>query len=323
MLAMLTGMVVGLGGDAVAHKVLGVGGFSKTLIGYLVAMASVRFALENPLARLAVVASGPAHRERLIGLTGSRSHAEDWQPAALPVQARSNTPQPAFSESRPSPSSSGRNRILLAHAGLWLAGMAGIGYGTRTGGHRGRPRDNSPISGRERSPLPSSRQLTAFHRISEIMQAEDVGPNTFNTIAREISQMSGFPIVTIELCDFERAMMSIRGSHGFLPGDLPTPFEMPMDVTFSGEVAQTGKTLVETQASTRREFATPFLRELKVEVFICAPILLWMTCTAANPNTSFTWVWQSSPQAWGLTGWWGFTSMSMTSRMLTGRLISA
>ena len=82
------------------------------------------------------------------------------------------------------------------------------------------------------------------------MQAEDVGPNTFNTIAREISQMSGFPIVTIELCDFERAMMSIRGSHGFLPGDLPTPFEMPMDVTFSGEVAQTGKTLVETQAVT-------------------------------------------------------------------------
>ena len=69
MLAMLTGMVVGLGGDAVAHKVLGVGGFSKTLIGYLVAMASVRFALENPLARLAVVALASATNTVLfIGL---------------------------------------------------------------------------------------------------------------------------------------------------------------------------------------------------------------------------------------------------------------
>ena len=59
-LGMVTGMIAGLGGDSVSGGILGVGGFSKTLIGYLVGMASVRLSLENPLARLAVVAVASA-----------------------------------------------------------------------------------------------------------------------------------------------------------------------------------------------------------------------------------------------------------------------
>jgi rod shape-determining protein MreD len=59
-LGMVTGMIAGLGGDAVGGGILGVGGFSKTLIGYLVGAASVRLSLENPLARLSVVAVASA-----------------------------------------------------------------------------------------------------------------------------------------------------------------------------------------------------------------------------------------------------------------------
>ena len=59
-LGMVTGMIAGLGGDAVAGGILGVGGFTKTLIGYLVGAASVRLSLENPLARLSVVAIASA-----------------------------------------------------------------------------------------------------------------------------------------------------------------------------------------------------------------------------------------------------------------------
>jgi rod shape-determining protein MreD len=59
-LGMITGMIAGLGGDAVGGGILGVGGFSKTLIGYLVGAASVRLSLENPLARLSVVAVASA-----------------------------------------------------------------------------------------------------------------------------------------------------------------------------------------------------------------------------------------------------------------------
>ncbi len=59
-LGMTTGMIAGLGEDAVQGGILGVGGFSKTLIGYLVGVASVRLSLENPLARLSVVAVASA-----------------------------------------------------------------------------------------------------------------------------------------------------------------------------------------------------------------------------------------------------------------------
>ena len=59
-LGMVTGMIAGLGGDEVGGGILGVGGFSKTLIGYLVGVASVRLSLENPLARLSVVALASA-----------------------------------------------------------------------------------------------------------------------------------------------------------------------------------------------------------------------------------------------------------------------
>jgi rod shape-determining protein MreD len=59
-LGMLIGVALGIGGDAVIGGVLGVGGFSKTLIGYLVAMASIKLSLENPLARVAVVAVASA-----------------------------------------------------------------------------------------------------------------------------------------------------------------------------------------------------------------------------------------------------------------------
>src|SRR4029453_1280315 len=54
-LGMVAGLLAGLGGDAIGGGILGVGGFSKTLIGYLVGAASVRLSLENPLARLSVM----------------------------------------------------------------------------------------------------------------------------------------------------------------------------------------------------------------------------------------------------------------------------
>lgn len=68
-IGMVTGMISGLGGDAVGGGVLGVGGFSKTLIGYLVGAASVRLSLENPLARLSVVAvASAANTVLFVGL---------------------------------------------------------------------------------------------------------------------------------------------------------------------------------------------------------------------------------------------------------------
>jgi rod shape-determining protein MreD len=59
-LGMLVGTVSGIGFDIIGAGILGVRGFTKTLIGYLVAVTSIKFSLENPFARLAVVAVAAA-----------------------------------------------------------------------------------------------------------------------------------------------------------------------------------------------------------------------------------------------------------------------
>lgn len=118
----------------------------------------------------------------------------------------------------------------------------------------------------------ANRQLAAFHVISEIMQSDEPGTEVFNAIAREIAEMTGFPVVAIELCDFQRAVMIYCGSHGLTLDGFPEPLEIPMDVTPSGRVAQTGQVLVETDASFQRECAAPFFRQLAAETYVCVPI---------------------------------------------------
>ena len=132
---------------------------------------------------------------------------------------------------------------------------------------------HEPAEPREAELLWRNRQLTAFQRISEVMLADEKEQTIFDTIAREASEMTGFPMVAIELCDFDREVMIYRGVHGIDLNGLPKPFEVPMDVTLSGKVAHTGKALVETEAGRCRENAAPILRELAIETFVCVPIL--------------------------------------------------
>ena len=117
-----------------------------------------------------------------------------------------------------------------------------------------------------------NRELTAFHRISEVMLSGQSAQSIFDTIARETSGMTDFPMVAIELCDFERAVMVYRGAHGIPLHEMPSPFEVPMDVSLSGQVAHTGEPLVECNISDRREYAAPILRMLGVQTFVCVPI---------------------------------------------------
>jgi len=125
---------------------------------------------------------------------------------------------------------------------------------------------------REAELLWRNRQLTAFQRISEVMLTDVPEQTLFDTIAREASEMTGFPMVAIELCDFDRSVMVYRGVHGINLAGLPQPFEIPMDVTLSGRVAHTGETLVETDAARCREISAPILRQLGMETIVCLPI---------------------------------------------------
>jgi PAS domain S-box-containing protein len=117
-----------------------------------------------------------------------------------------------------------------------------------------------------------NRELTAFHRISEVMLSGKPEQEIFDTIAREASGMTDFPMVSIELCDFERAVMVYRGAYGIPLHEMPTPFEVPMDVSLSGQVAYSGEILVEQNVSDCREYAAPILRLLGVRTFVCVPI---------------------------------------------------
>ena len=124
----------------------------------------------------------------------------------------------------------------------------------------------------ERELFWQNRELTTFHRISEVMLSGQSTQSIFDTIARETSGMTDFPMVAIELCDFERAVMIYRGAHGIPLHEMPTPFEVPMDVSISGQVAHTGEPLVEHNIADRREYAAPILRLLGVQTFVCVPI---------------------------------------------------
>jgi len=124
----------------------------------------------------------------------------------------------------------------------------------------------------EQELLWQNRELTAFHRISEVMLSGQSTELIFDTIARETSEMTDFPMVAIELCDFDRAIMIYRGAYGIPLNEMPSPFEVPMDVSLSGQVAHSGEALVEYDVSSRREYAAPILRLLGVQTFVCVPI---------------------------------------------------
>ena len=58
--AVIVGTGAGLSVDALSGGVLGTNGFTKTLIGFLVAMLATRVNVENPLARIPVIAGASA-----------------------------------------------------------------------------------------------------------------------------------------------------------------------------------------------------------------------------------------------------------------------
>ncbi len=117
-----------------------------------------------------------------------------------------------------------------------------------------------------------NRELSALHRVSEIMLSGQAEQEIFDAIAGKIAGVTEFPMASIELCDFDRAVMIYRGTCGIPLADMPTPFEVPMDVSLSGEVAYSGSVLIETDTSLRRELAAPVLKRLGVQTFVCVPI---------------------------------------------------
>ena len=95
-----------------------------------------------------------------------------------------------------------------------MAGLLGVGLGNQFGRKRGRGRavadrtkGGAGAGGSKQESPQRDRKLAGFHRLSKIMQSDEAGEAVFNAIAREAAEMTGFPIATIELCEYQRAAM--------------------------------------------------------------------------------------------------------------------
>jgi rod shape-determining protein MreD len=80
-LAVMIGTVAGLGSDALSGGILGAGGFSMTLTAYVLAALVTRVMLDNPLARIPVMAGAAAFQQVVYFLL----HQLMGQPAGSPV----------------------------------------------------------------------------------------------------------------------------------------------------------------------------------------------------------------------------------------------
>ena len=117
-----------------------------------------------------------------------------------------------------------------------------------------------------------ARQLTVYQRLAELAWSREGEDPDFDGMARELAGLTGYPVVTIELCDHEQSSMVYRGVHGVDLAGLPTPLEVPMDVSLSGRVVETGCTVVESGAETARELAAPLMRRWGLETYVGVPL---------------------------------------------------
>lgn len=132
------------------------------------------------------------------------------------------------------------------------------------------------------------RELKALYRVSEAAIVDEPLDTTLETIVRDVSLATNFPIVAIEFYDESRHVMEFAASTGMPDHGKPLPLEVPASQTLSGVVAQTGEPVVETRAMGRPEYTFEKLRELKVNTFVCVPMLIKKrivgTLSLANPN---------------------------------------
>ncbi|MBI2954868.1 MAG: MEKHLA domain-containing protein, partial [Chloroflexi bacterium] len=116
------------------------------------------------------------------------------------------------------------------------------------------------------------RELLTLHRISEIVRNAQSVEVAYQEIVQEISNATGFPIVVIELYDEVRQKMLFKGMTGIPLSADHSAFEVPVEETLSGVVARTGKSMIETSAWERPEYANEPLRRLGVRTFLCVPM---------------------------------------------------
>ncbi len=138
----------------------------------------------------------------------------------------------------------------------------------------------------------ASLQLQLLDRISHIVLSLLPLESALETVVEDISEATGYPIVSIEQYDAARQVMifGIYSSKGAL--QQRTPFQVPVNETVSGRVAISGIPLFSNDVSADPQYNNPILRELSIKSFICIPLFMdekvWGVLSLAGPDVRLT-----------------------------------
>ncbi|MCS7090712.1 MAG: PAS domain S-box protein [Verrucomicrobiota bacterium] len=123
-----------------------------------------------------------------------------------------------------------------------------------------------------KDPVHRERWLEVYQRLVELAWSEGPGEPRFDRMAEELSALTGFPIVTLEICQHEQATLVYRGVCGLDLADLPTPLEVPMDVSLSNRVVASGQMVIETEVGESPAQAAPLVRRWGIRTYVGVPL---------------------------------------------------
>jgi PAS domain S-box-containing protein len=127
------------------------------------------------------------------------------------------------------------------------------------------------VRGRE-ALLKRNRELLTFYKLSEIVLSSRPLEQSYTAIVKEISQATGFPIVTVAIYDESRDMMVFRGLMNF-PGNPGRPvLELPANQTLSGIIMRTGKPIIESHLIGNPRYRSILMRGVKAHTFVGHPM---------------------------------------------------
>ena len=118
----------------------------------------------------------------------------------------------------------------------------------------------------------SEKHARLIGKISDLFLRVETLDAIYDWLPKIISTTFSFPMVAIELYDASCDEMVFVGSVGITHTDMP--MRRPVDKIISGIVAETGKLVLELNATERTEYRFEHLRKLNVKTFLCVPMII-------------------------------------------------
>ncbi len=118
-------------------------------------------------------------------------------------------------------------------------------------------------------------ELPSLQAIADIALNAYSPESAFKDIAEELSRITGYPVITIELYDPKRRVMVHKASWG--TPTVSAGMEIPLEESLSAVVAQTGVPISEMDIVHRAGPVDKIIRNLNIRTFLCVPMTVEKT----------------------------------------------